>query len=136
VEYFMFDQEQTVDDDPVIVRSGDADHEFRVEIGFLELEVVAYAGAIKVVGYAHFGISGRATSRRASDYIRHFTDSKLTLSNARIYRAAGEELLETVPFVVINLDRVELVYARDVEQDEQGRPANLSPDPRNPAPAR
>ncbi len=126
----MFDQEKTVDDEPVITRVGDDEREVRVEIGFLELEVVAYTGDLKVVGYAHFGISGRASSRRASDYIRHFADSKLTLSNARLYRMPMEEHIETVPFVVINLDRVDVLYARDVEQDEQGRPTNLSPDPR------
>lgn len=130
VEFYMLDEDKTADDQPVIVRAGDADHEFKVEIGFLELEVVAYVGGLKVVGYAHFGVSGRATSRRASDYIRHFTDSKLTLSNARVYRGASDELLETVPFLVLNLERVDVLYARDVEHDEEGRPTALKPDPR------
>ncbi len=40
----MFDEEKSVDDQPVIVRTGDLEHEFKVEIGFLELEVVAYIG--------------------------------------------------------------------------------------------
>jgi len=111
----MFDEEQTMDDQPVIVRTGEADHEFKVEIGFLELEVVAFVGEVKVVGYAHFGISGRATSRRASDYLRHYADAKLTLSRTRLYRVANDELIEEVPFVVLNLDRVDVIYARDVE---------------------
>jgi len=118
----MFDEERTVDDQPVIVRAGYDEHEFKVEIGFLELEVVAFTGALKIVGYAHFGISGRATSRRASDYIRHFSDSKLTLSKASIYRATTDELIETVPFAVLNLDRVDVLYARDIESGEADGP--------------
>jgi hypothetical protein len=35
------------------------------ETGFKELEVVAYIGEFKIVGVAHFGMGGRATSRRA-----------------------------------------------------------------------
>jgi len=123
----MFDEEQTMDDQPVIVRSGETDHEVKVEIGFLELEVVAFVGAIKVVGYAHFGISGRATSRRASDYLRHYADAKLTLSRARVYRVADDELLETVPFVVLNLDRIDLIYARDVEESAARQAAEAAP---------
>ena len=76
-----------MDDEPVIVRTGDREHEFKVEIGFLELEVVAYTGGLKIVGYAHFGHGGRATSTpRSSDHLRHITDDRLTLSRASIYR--------------------------------------------------
>jgi hypothetical protein len=129
VEFFMLDEETTVDDQPVITRAGDLERELKVEIGFLELEVVAFAGAVKIVGYAHFGISGRATSRRASDYIRHFNDTKLTLSRASVYRAATDELIETVPFAVLNLDRVEVIYARDIEPDDAGASRGDRADP-------
>ena len=115
----MFDDQKAVDDQPVIVRTGDPEPEFKVEIGFLELEVVAYTGSLKIVGYAHFGPGGRHTSRRSSDHLRHITDSKLTLSRASIYRVATDELIETAPFVVINLDRVDVVYARDVPRDDE-----------------
>ena len=118
MEFFLFDEEKTVDDQPVIVRTGDLEHEFKVEIGFLELEVVAYVGSLKIVGYAHFGNGGRTTARRSSDHLRHITDSKLTLSRASIYRADSDVLVETAPYVVINLDRVDVVYARDVDDDE------------------
>jgi hypothetical protein len=117
VEFFLFDEEKTVDDQPVIVRTGDPEREFKVEIGFLELEVVAYVGNLKIVGYAHFGNGGRATARRSSDHLRHITDTKLTLSRASIYRADSDVLVETAPYVVINLDRVDVVYARDVPDD-------------------
>ena len=115
----MFDEQKNVDDQPVIVRTGDLEHEFKVEIGFLELEVVAYTGGLKIVGYAHFGHGGRHTSRRSSDHLRHITDTKLTLSRASIYRAATDELIETAPFVVVNLDRVDVVYARDVPHEDE-----------------
>ncbi len=123
MEFFLFDEEKTVDDQPVIVRTGDLGHEFKVEIGFLELEVVAYTGNLKIVGYAHFGNGGRTTARRSSDHLRHITDSKLTLSRASIYRADSDVLVETVPYAVINLDRVDVVYARDVPDDEADAPA-------------
>ncbi len=120
MDFFLFEEEKNVDDEPVIVRTGDLEHEFKVEIGFLELEVVAYSGALKIVGYAHFSHGGRTTTRRSSDHLRHINDPKLTLSKASIYRAATGELIETVPFVVINLDRVDVVYARDVPGGAEG----------------
>ena len=123
VEFFLFDEEKTVDDQPVIVRPGDLGHEFKVEIGFLELEVVAYVGNLKIVGYAHFSNGGRTTARRSSDHLRHITDSKLTLSRASIYRAATDELVETVPYLVLNLDRVDVVYARDPNGPADGAAA-------------
>ena len=86
VDFFLYQEEKSVDDEPVIVRTGDLEHEFKVEIGFLELEVVAYSGDLKIVGYAHFGHGGRTSSRRSSDHLRHLNDPKLTLSRASIYR--------------------------------------------------
>lgn len=118
MEFFLFDEEKTVDDQPVIVRTGDLEREFKVEIGFLELEVVAYVGDLKIVGYAHFSHGGRTTARRSSDHLRHITDSKLTLSRASIYRAGTDALIEATPYVVINLDRIDVLYARDVPDDE------------------
>jgi len=125
VEFYLFDEEKAVDDEPVIVRTGDPEHEFKVEIGFLELEVVAYTGDLKIVGYAHFGHGGRTTSRRASDHLRHIGEDRLTLSRARIYRQATDELLDSAPFVVVNLSRVDVVYARDAQNvtDGAGEPA-------------
>jgi len=117
VEFYLLNEEKTVDDEPVIMRTGDLEHEFKVEIGFLELEVVAYTGDLKIVGYAHFGHGGRTTSRRASDHLRHIGEDRLTLSRARIYRQATDELLDSAPFVVVNLDRVDVVYARDAQDD-------------------
>jgi len=123
----MFDEEKTVDDEPVMVRTGDLEHEFKVEIGFLELEVVAYTGDLKIVGYAHFGHGGRATSRRASDHLRHIGEERLTLSRARIYRQATDELLDSAPFVVVNLDRVDVVYARDAQDEAAPQQGGAAP---------
>jgi hypothetical protein len=114
-----------IDGDPPIgdfESEGGAQHglDYRVEVAFHELEIVAYVGDLKIVGTAHFGHSGRATSQRSSDYLRRFTDKKLTLSDVRIFRHGGEELIDTVPFIVLNLDRVDLVYAREI--GEEGRP--------------
>ena len=113
VEFFLLGEEKSVDDEQVMVRNGESGPEFKVEIGFLELEVVAYTGGLKIVGYAHFGHNGRVSSRRSSDHLRHITDDRLTLSRASIYRAASDELIETVPYLVLNLERVDVVYARD-----------------------
>ena len=55
MDFFVYDGQKGQSDDPVIVRTGDAEHEFKVEIGFQELEVVAYSGDLKIIGYAHFG---------------------------------------------------------------------------------
>ncbi len=123
MDFYVFDGKKVEGDEPVMVRAGDTEHEFKVEIGFLELEVVAYSGDLKIVGYAHFGTGGRATSRRASDHLHHISDGRLTLSRASIYRHATGELLESAPFVVVNLARVDAIYARDAQTDSGAAPA-------------
>jgi len=87
----------------------------RVDVGFKELEVVAYVGDFKIVGLAHFVVGHRASSRRASDYIRAFNDSRLTLSKVRIYSKGSQEMLEAAPFVLLNMEKVDFLYARDDE---------------------
>jgi hypothetical protein len=90
----------------------------RYDTGFKEFEIVAFIGEFKIVGVAHFGVGNRASSRRASDYIRAFNDVRLTLSQVRIYSKATKELLDTAPFVLLNMDKVDFLYARD---DDEGR---------------
>jgi len=90
----------------------------RFDTGFKEFEIVAYIGEFKIVGVAHFGVGNRASSRRASDYIRAFNDAHLTLSQVRIYSKATKELLDTAPFILLNMDKVDFIYARD---DDAGR---------------
>lgn len=89
--------------------------EIRIDVGFKQLEIVAYMADFKIVGTASFGVAQRASSRRASDYLRAFSDARLTLSNVRIYNKGNQELLETAPFVILNLDKVDFIYARDDE---------------------
>jgi hypothetical protein len=81
--------------------------------GFKELEVVAYIGEFKIVGIAHFGVGQRSSSRRPSDYIRAFSDTRLTLSKVRIYDKGSHDLVDTAPFIILNLDKVDFLYARD-----------------------
>ena len=90
----------------------------KFDTGFKELEIVAYIGEFKIVGVAHFGVGNRTSSRRASDYIRAFGDVRLTLSQVRIYSKATKELLDTAPFILLNMDKVDFIYARD---DDEGR---------------
>ena len=98
--------------------SSAAREDLRPDTGFKELEVVAYIGDFKIVGVAHFGVGNRASSRRASDYIRALDDVRLTLSQVRIYSKATKELLDTAPFILLNMDKVDFIYARD---DDEGR---------------
>ena len=62
---------------------------------------------------AHFGVSGRHASRRASDYIRAFPDKRLTLSDVRVYRKGSADLYDAAPFMIVNLDVIDLIYARE-----------------------
>ena len=98
----------------------------RPETGFKELEIVAYVDRFKVVGVAHFGLGHRASSRRASDFIRSVADSRLTLSDAAIFDSQSGELLEKSPFVVLNLDKVDFIYARDEGVKASAPPAGAS----------
>lgn len=93
--------------------SADVPDGTRIEGGFKELQIVAYVDRFKVVGVAFFGVGQRATSRRASDFIRSFNDTRLTLADADIFDSHTGELLEKSPFVVLNLDKVDFIYARD-----------------------
>lgn len=87
----------------------------RFDSGFKEIEIVAYIGEFRIVGVAHFGVGARASSRRASDYIRSFNDARLTLSRVRIYNKTTKELIDTAPFVLVNMDKVDFLYGRDQE---------------------
>ncbi len=95
----------------------------RTGAGFKELEIVAFMGEFKVIGKAHFGMGHRATSRRASDFIRSFSDTRLTLSDATIYDSRSNETIEASPFVILNLDKVDLIYAREEPGDHTSRGA-------------
>jgi hypothetical protein len=92
------------------VESEDVEH---AGTGLKELELVAYIGDFKIVGVAHIGVGQRASSRRASDYIRQLRDNRLTLSDVRIYAKGTQELLETTPFVIVNMDKIDFMFARE-----------------------
>jgi hypothetical protein len=94
----------------------------RAETGFKQLTIIAFVDRFKVVGVAYFGVGHRATSRRASDFIRSFNDTRLTLAEATIFDSQSGELIETSPFVVLNLDKVDFLYARDDEPPAGARP--------------
>ena len=128
MDFSVFDEGSSMVDLPVS-QAGVEDADFRVEIGFKELEIVAFIGEFKIVGLAHFGITGRASSQRPSDYLRAFSDTRLTLSQVRIYQGhATDELLDTAPFVILNLDKVDFLYAREPqdEGDAAGTPAGAA----------
>ena len=91
----------------------EADEQMGVNVGFELLELVAYVNDLKIVGHAHFGVSGRHASRRASDYIRAFPDKRLTLSDVRVYRKGSADLYDAAPFMIVNLDVIDLIYARE-----------------------
>jgi hypothetical protein len=78
-----------------------------------QLEIVAYVGDFRIVGMASFSAGARASSRRSSDYIRQINDARLTLSNVRIYNKNTLELFETAPFVILNMEKVDFLYARE-----------------------
>ena len=83
------------------------------ETGLKELEMVVYVGDFRIVGVAHFKVGARHTSRRASDYIRQVRDNRLTLSKVRIYARGTQELLETTPFVIVNMDKIDFMFAHE-----------------------
>jgi len=124
MEWNLIDGEPVLDSGDLPAGEGAREPaERRVEIAFHELEIVAYVGELKIVGTAHFGQTGRVSSQRSSDYLRRFADSRLTLSQVRIYRHAAGELIDTTPFIILNLDRVDLVYAREIGSVPKGDPA-------------
>ncbi len=99
-----------------------------IDVGFKELEVVAYLGEFKIIGIAHFGVGHRTSSRRPSDYIRAFSDTRLTLSRVRIYSKGSQELLETAPFILLNMDKVDFIYAREKPREPAEAPGGAPDD--------
>jgi hypothetical protein len=91
------------------------DEEMSISTGFELLELVVYVNDLKIVGSAHFGVSGRHSARRASDYIRSYPDKRLTLSDVRVYRKGSADLYDAASFMVINMDAVDLIYSRDAD---------------------
>jgi hypothetical protein len=104
-------------EDDMVDSSGGDREGISLEVGFKELEIVAFLGEFRIVGLAHFGVGHRSSSRRASDYIRSFQDNRLTLSDVRIYSKGSQEPLETAPFIILNLEKVDFLYARDDEAE-------------------
>jgi hypothetical protein len=78
-----------------------------------KLELVAFLGDHRIVGTAHFGTNGSALSPRSSDCIRNFNDDLLTLSNVCIWRTSTGQFVERAPFVLLNMDKVDFIYACD-----------------------
>ena len=89
------------------------DEQMSVNTGFEQLELVVYVNDLKIIGRAHFGVSGRHSARRASDYIRSYPDKRLTLSDVRVYKKDSADLYDAASFMVINMDAVDLIYSRE-----------------------
>jgi len=89
------------------------EEQVELNVGYEELELVVYVNDLKIIGHAHFGVSGRHGGRRASDYIRAYPDKRLTLSDVRVYRKGSADLYDAAPFMIVNLDAVDLLYSRE-----------------------
>ena len=89
------------------------EEQMAVNVGYEELELVVYVNDLKIIGRAHFGVSGRHGARRASDYIRSYPDKRITLSDVRVYMKGSADLYDAAPFMIINLDAVDLLYSRE-----------------------
>ena len=83
-----------------------------------ELELVAYIGDLKITGFAHLGFDKLASTRRSSDYIHAFSENRLTLARVHVYNKISDELIAASPFAIINLDRVDMMYAREDAAEE------------------
>ena len=92
--------------------------ELMVPAELQELELVVYIGDLKITGFAHLGADQLASSRRSSDYIHAFAENRLTLSRVHVYNKTSDELLDDSPFAIINLDRVDMMYAREEGAEE------------------
>ena len=88
--------------------------------GFKELEIVAYIGEFKIVGVAHFGVGQRAElAARLRLHPRFRRRPPHALAGAHLQQG-HQELLDTAPFILLNMDKVDFIYARD---EDEGRPA-------------
>ena len=92
--------------------------ELMVPAELQELELVVYIGDLKITGFAHLGADQLVSSRRSSDYIRAFADNRLTIARVNVYSKTSDELLDVSPFAIINLDRVDMMYAREKGVEE------------------
>ena len=83
------------------------------DTGFKELEIVAYIGEFKIVGIAHFGVGQRAElAARLGLHPRVQRQPAHAVQGAHL-RKGTQELLETAPFIILNMDKVDFIYARE-----------------------
>jgi hypothetical protein len=88
---------------------------FEIETGNVRLKVIALTEHLKVTGIIYLNISGRSTARRPSDLLRYYTEEHLTISEAKVHHLQSGELLEDLPFLLLNPALVEGLYAEEAD---------------------
>lgn len=93
---------------------------YRADVGHRRFQITAYTGGLKVTGIAYYAADTRTTSRRASDFIHSLSTERLTLSSARIYERATGLVIDEPAFIVLNVPRIDAMYADEIEGSEPG----------------
>lgn len=89
--------------------------EYKISINSRRLQVTAYCGQLKFTGIAYVGIPSRTTSRRPSDILFYYTEKNLKLADVRVYDRTLDRIVDEPPFIVLNIDRIDAIYAEDIE---------------------
>ncbi len=81
------------------------------------LGISAYTANLKITGQLHLNVSARSSDRRPSDLIHNFPGQRMTLSKVKIYSIQNSKLLEETPFIVLNIETVDILWAEEIAVD-------------------
>ncbi len=90
---------------------------FAIETSNIVLGISAYTANLKITGQVHLNVSTRSSDRRPSDLIHNFPGQRMTLSKVKIYSIQDGRLLEETPFIVLNIDTVDILWAEEIAVD-------------------
>lgn len=93
-----------------------AEYNFKVDVSGRRLRVTAYIDKLKLTGIAYVGVPSRTTSRRPSDILFYYPERHLKLAEVRIFDRDSGKIIDEPPFIIINVERVDAVYAEELDE--------------------
>ena len=93
---------------------------FRINSGNRRFRITLYVGGLRIVGTAFLTMDTRSSSRRTSDFLRHFPEDYMTLTEVQIYDLELDSIIDEPDFILLNVKKIDLLYAKELESVEPG----------------
>ncbi len=99
---------------------------FRSDSGKLHFQATIYINTLKIVGEVALTMDTRSTSRRASDFLRHFPSDYMTLSHVKIFDRDLNAVIDEPDYIIVNVKKLDAIYARELDKSQAGGPDDPS----------